>query len=59
TRENLVEWIRDPNSIKPGVNMPGAQTSAPREGGGEWQPTNLDEEQLQAVAAYLASLDGR
>ncbi|MDX1567679.1 MAG: cytochrome c oxidase subunit II [Longimicrobiales bacterium] len=59
TRENLVEWIRDPNAFKPGVNMPGAQTPAPREGGGEWQPTNLDEEQLQAVAAYLASLDGR
>ena len=59
SRENLVEWIRDPNAIKPGVNMPGAQTPAPREGGGEWQPTNLDEEQLQAVAAYLGSLDGR
>lgn len=58
TPENMVRWIRDPASVKPGVNMPGAQTAAPREGGGEWQPTNLDEEQLQAVAAYLASLDG-
>jgi len=58
TRENLVRWIREPTAIKPGVNMPGAQTAAPREGGGEWQPTNLDDEQLEAVAAYLASLDG-
>lgn len=59
SQENLVEWIRDPDSVKPGVNMPGAQTPAPREGGGEWQPTDLDEEQLEAVAAYLASLESR
>lgn len=59
TRENMVRWIRDPASFKPGVNMPGAQSPSPREGGGEWQPTNLDEEQLEAVAAYLFSLDGQ
>jgi len=59
TPENLIRWIDDPASLKPGVNMPGAQAPAPREGGGEWQPTNLDDEQLEALAAYLTSLDGR
>lgn len=57
TTENLIEWIREPVAVKPGVQMPGAETSVPREtGGGEWQPTGLDEEQLRAVAAYLQSL---
>jgi len=56
TRENLERWIRDPSSIKPGVEMPGAAATAPRTGGGEWQATGLDEEQVRAVAAYLASL---
>lgn len=59
TPENLIRWIDDPASLKPGVNMPGAQAPAPREGGGEWQPTNLDDEQLEALAAYLTSLDSR
>ncbi len=56
TRENLVRWIRDPQGIKPGAEMPGVGTPARRQGGGEWQPLDLDDEQLEAVAAYLHSL---
>ncbi len=59
TRENLVRWIRDPASVKPGVEMPGSEAPATRTGGGEWQATGLDEEQLEAVAAYLSSLTGQ
>lgn len=58
TPENMMRWIRDPASIKPGVEMPGATTPAPRTGGGQWQPLELDEEQLEAVTAYLQSLTG-
>ncbi len=50
-RENLVRWISDPESIKPGVLMPGVDRP-----GGNWPPTNLTEEQVEAVAAYLLSL---
>ena len=56
TPENLVRWIRHPSQVKPGVQMPGVDSSVPREGGGEWQPTALDDEQLRALAAYLSSL---
>jgi cytochrome c oxidase subunit 2 len=51
TPENLTRWITDPSSVKPGVLMPGI-----REAGGNWPPTNLTEEQVTAVAAYLSSL---
>ncbi len=51
TRENLLAWIRDPARFKPGVKMPGTQA-----GGGGLPPTGLTEEQLEAVTAYLASL---
>jgi len=51
TRENLVRWIRSPQSFKPGAPMPGAA-----EEGGAMPPTNLSDEEIQAVAAYLASL---
>jgi cytochrome c oxidase subunit 2 len=51
TRENMIRWIRSPQSIKPGAPMPGAA-----EGGGGMPPTNLSDEEIRAVAAYLASL---
>lgn len=51
TPENLFRWIKDPASIKPGVQMPGAQ-----EGGGGFPPTNLTDDQIRAIAAYLSSL---
>ena len=51
TRENLVRWLRSPQSFKPGAPMPGAT-----EEGGGMPPTNLSDEEIQAVAAYLASL---
>lgn len=40
--EQLAEWIRAPDSIKPGSLMPATQ---------------LDDEQLQALVAYLESLE--
>jgi len=51
TQENMVRWIRSPQSFKPGAPMPGAV-----EEGGGMPPTNLSDEEIQAVAAYLASL---
>jgi cytochrome c oxidase subunit 2 len=41
TPENLLRWIRDPGSIKPGVLMP---------------PSPLPEPELRALVAYLESL---
>jgi cytochrome c oxidase subunit 2 len=41
THENLVQWIRNPDSLKPGSLMPAM---------------NLSEQDLQAVTAYLESL---
>ncbi len=51
TRANLVRWIATPHEVKPGVRMPGAQV-----GGGGFPPTNLSDEQVQAIATYLGSL---
>lgn len=51
TQENLVRWIVSPTAVKPGALMPGVA-----EAGGDWPPTNLSEDQVEAVAAYLASL---
>jgi cytochrome c oxidase subunit II len=48
---NLIQWIRDPHSFKPGAAMPG--TTYP---GGNWPATNLSDDQVAAVAAYLLSL---
>jgi len=48
---NLIQWIRDPHSLKPGAAMPG--TTYP---GGNWPATNLSDDQVAAVAAYLLSL---
>jgi cytochrome c oxidase subunit 2 len=41
TPENLLRWIRDPGSLKPGVLMP---------------PSPLPESELRALVAYLESL---
>jgi cytochrome c oxidase subunit II len=51
TMENLVAWIRHPQSIKPGTLMPGA-----REGAAGMPATGLTEDEIQAIAAYLLSL---
>ncbi|WP_166486551.1 cytochrome c oxidase subunit II [Blastococcus saxobsidens] len=42
TRGNLAGWILDPQGLKPGVRMP---------------PNNLDGDELQALLAYLESLE--
>jgi cytochrome c oxidase subunit II len=49
--ENLVRWITNPESIKPGTLMPGTRTS-----GGGLPPTGLTDQEVRAVAAYLLSL---
>jgi cytochrome c oxidase subunit 2 len=51
TVENLVAWIHDPKSIKPGALMPGT-----REGAAGMPATGLSDEEVKAVAAYLHSL---
>jgi cytochrome c oxidase subunit 2 len=51
TQENLEAWIRDPGAIKADAKMPGARV----EGGG-MPPTNLTDEEISAIAAYLLSL---
>jgi cytochrome c oxidase subunit 2 len=55
TPENLALWIRDPLSVKPGAQMPGADYPASYEGI-TYPPTNLNDEQIRALAAYLASM---
>jgi cytochrome c oxidase subunit II len=49
--ENLVQWIRDPQSLKPGTLMPGTIR-----GGGGMAPTGLSDAEVRAIAAYLLSL---
>jgi cytochrome c oxidase subunit 2 len=51
TMENLIAWIRHPQSVKPGVLMPGA-----REGAAGMPATGLTEDEIKAIAAYLLSL---
>lgn len=51
TPENLFRWIRDPQSVKPDARMPGASYMA-----GGWPATNLTDDQVRALAAYLTSL---
>ncbi len=51
TVDNVAEWIRDPQSMKAGVLMPGAQAAA-----GGFPPTGLTDEEVRAVAAWLVSL---
>jgi len=55
TPENLVAWITDPEKIKPGVHMPGADHPVTFEGQ-TYPPLNLNQEQIEAVAAYLSSM---
>jgi len=55
TLENMARWIKDPRSLKPGVQMPGAQYEVTYEGV-TFPPTNLNTEQIQALAAYLSSM---
>jgi cytochrome c oxidase subunit 2 len=55
TPENMARWIRDPRSVKPGVQMPGADYPASYEGL-TFPATNLNDEQIQALAAYLSSM---
>lgn len=51
TLENVIAWIDNPQSVKPGALMPGAKTP-----GGGMAPTNLSDEEVRAIAAYLLSL---
>lgn len=55
TVENLVTWISDPRSVKPGALMPGLEYQ-----GGRppvvWPAFNLTPEQVRTVATYLHSL---
>lgn len=51
TPENLARWITAPQDVKPGALMPGVNVP-----GGNWPATNLTEDQVRAVAAYLSSL---
>jgi cytochrome c oxidase subunit 2 len=55
TPENLVAWITDPDGVKPGAQMPGADYSVTYEGQ-TFPPLNLNEEQIRALAAYLSSM---
>jgi len=55
TPKNLVAWITDPNSVKPGSQMPGADYMVTYEGQ-TFPPLNVNEEQIQALAAYLSSM---
>lgn len=55
TPENLALWIKDPRSVKPGVQMPGADYPALYEGL-TFPATGLNDEQIQALAAYLSSM---
>lgn len=55
TPENLVAWITDPRKVKPGAQMPGADYGVTYEGQ-TYPPLNLNEEQIQALAAYLSSM---
>lgn len=51
TIENLEAWIKAPQDIKPGALMPGSAVA-----GGNWPATNLTDDQVSAIAAYLHSL---
>jgi hypothetical protein len=55
TPENLERWIRDPLSVKPGAEMPGADYGATI-AGIPYPATGLNDEQIQALAAYLSSM---
>lgn len=52
---NLVAWLKDPRGVKPGAQMPGADYPVTYEGQ-TFPPTNLSDEQIRALAAYLSSM---
>ncbi len=52
TQENVEAWIRNPRAMKAGALMPGTQ-----EGAAGFPATNLSDEEVRAVAAYLLSLN--
>ena len=56
TVDNLVQWISDPQAIKPGALMPGLDYPGGREGQLVWPAFNLTPEQVESVALYLHSL---
>jgi cytochrome c oxidase subunit II len=56
SRENLVQWIKDPHSMKPGAAMPGVDFRVDIPGATPWPATGLNDEEVEAVAAYLLSL---
>lgn len=56
TQENLVEWLRSPQSLKRGARMPGVSEPGIGITGTVYPPTGLTDEQLEALAAYLLSL---
>jgi mono/diheme cytochrome c family protein len=53
--ENLVRWISDPQSIKPGALMPGLEYAGGR-APVVWPAFNLTPEQVRMVAQYLYNL---
>jgi cytochrome c oxidase subunit 2 len=55
TPESLIAWITDPDQVKPGAQMPGADYSVTYEGQ-TFPPLNLNDEQIRALAAYLSSM---
>jgi cytochrome c oxidase subunit 2 len=55
TPENLELWLRDPVGVKPGAEMPGADYPGVI-GGITYPATNLNDEQIEALAAYLSSM---
>lgn len=54
--ENLIQWITDPHSLKPGAAMPGTGYAMAIPGAAPWPATGLSDEQVRAVASYLLSL---
>jgi cytochrome c oxidase subunit 2 len=55
TPENLELWLRDPVSVKPGAEMPGADYPGVI-AGVTYPATGLNDEQIRALAAYLSSM---
>lgn len=51
TVENVAAWITNPQAMKPGALMPGAHSP-----GGGMAPTNMSDDDVRAIAAYLMSL---
>lgn len=52
TPESLAQWIRDPQSLKPGAIMPGAD----KPGGQGFPATGLSQEDVDALVAFLEGM---